>query len=238
MPVRNIDEDITEVWKQVNISQAPSLRSVPSPTLLPQAAHKDFTKGKKIPPALAETEGMAGARSASEKTRLYPSPREEEPKRETKRYAKRLPRPVFINPRAKKKASAISQGMGSPNAENAAEKERVLVRTEAPRPNRATAPRGRGWVIMPTMVARKMARSCHALRATPAGAGINQTRTPVRMDAARGFREAPCHGCGGAAAGPGAEDAEADAWIGVVRTDFRWRRRGKRGKWGLGVKET
>lgn len=92
--------------------------------------------------------------------------------------------------------------------------------------------------MMPTIVARKMARSCHALRATPAGAGMNQTITPVRIDAARGFRAAPCHGCGGASAGPGTDVAEAEARIGVVRREVRWRWRGERGKWGLGVRET
>lgn len=159
-----------------------------------------------------------------------------EPKRETKWYARRLPRPVLMNPRAKKKASAISQGMGSPKAENAAEKVRVLVRTDAPRPINATAPRGRGWVMMPTMVARKIARSCHALRATPAGAGMNQIRTPVRIDAAKGLRAAPCHGCG-AADGAGVEaESETEAWI-VVKREVRWRSRGKKGWRGLGLAE-
>lgn len=115
-----------------------------------------------------------------------------------------------MNPRAKKKARAISHGMGSPKAEKAAEKGRVLVRTEAPRPMRATAPRGRGWVMMPTMVARKMARSCQALRETPAGAGTSQRRTPVAIEAARGFRAAPCHGGLDGAAGTGAAAAPPD----------------------------
>lgn len=49
-----------------------------------------------------------------------------------------------MKPRAKKKARAMSHGIGSPKAENAAVNVRVLVRTEAPNPNRATAPRGSG----------------------------------------------------------------------------------------------
>lgn len=49
-----------------------------------------------------------------------------------------------MKPRAKKKASAMSQGMGSPKAEKAAEKVRVLVSTEAPSPSKATAPSGNG----------------------------------------------------------------------------------------------
>lgn len=101
-----------------------------------------------------------------------------------------------MKPRAKKKARAMSQGMGSPKAEKAAVKVRVFVRTQAPSPIRATAPRGSGWVMMPTMVARKMERSCQALRVTPAGAGTNQRMTPVAIEAIRGWSAAPCHGCG------------------------------------------
>lgn len=99
-----------------------------------------------------------------------------------------------MKPRAKKKARAMSQGIGSPKAEKAAAKVSVLVRTEAPRPSKATAPRGKGWVMMPTMVARKIARSCHAFLVTPAGVGTNQRITPVAMDASKGFMAAPCHG--------------------------------------------
>lgn len=99
-----------------------------------------------------------------------------------------------MKPRAKKNARAMSQGIGSPKAENAAANVRVLVSTEAPRPKRATAPRGSGWVMIPTIVARKMARSCQASRETPDGTGTNQRITPVAMDAKSGFIAAPCHG--------------------------------------------
>jgi len=68
--VKNIEEEITEVWKQVSINHEPRRCSVPSPTLLPQATQRDFTNGRKIPPARAETEGIAGAKRASLKTRL------------------------------------------------------------------------------------------------------------------------------------------------------------------------
>ncbi len=84
--------------------------------------------------------------------------------------------------------------MGSPKAEKAAAKVRVLVRTEAPSPSKATAPRGRGCVIIPTMVARKIASSCHALRVTPEGTGTNQSIIPVAIDASNGLIAAPCHG--------------------------------------------
>jgi len=99
-----------------------------------------------------------------------------------------------MNPLAKKKARAMSQGIGSPKPENAAANGRVLVRTETPKPNIATAPRGNGWVIMPTIVPKKIASNCHALRFTPAGTGVNQSITPVAMEANRGFIAAPCHG--------------------------------------------
>lgn len=42
-------------------------------------------------------------------------------------------------------------------AEKASAKESVLVSMDTPRPNMATAPRGRGVVMMPTMVPAKMA---------------------------------------------------------------------------------
>jgi len=121
----------------------------------------------------------------------------------------------LINPRAKKKASAINQGIGSPNAENAAEKVRVFVRTEAPKPIKATAPSGKGCVMIPTIVARKIASSCHAGFVTPAGTGTNQRMTPVAMDASKGFMAAPFHGGEAGVIDVGAGDgdaADADAF--------------------------
>ena len=49
-----------------------------------------------------------------------------------------------MNLQAKKKASAMSHGIGSPKAENAMANVSVLVSTEAPRSSRATAPRETG----------------------------------------------------------------------------------------------
>lgn len=100
----------------------------------------------------------------------------------------------MMKPLAKKKAKAISHGMGSPKAEKAAAKVRVLVKTQAPKPIKATAPRGRGWVMIPTMVARKIESNCQAFLVTPAGVGINQRIIPVAMEANSGFMAAPCHG--------------------------------------------
>lgn len=131
-----------------------------------------------------------------------------------------------MNPRAKKKARAMSHGIGSPKAEKAAEKVRVLVRTEAPRPMSATAPSGSGWVMIPTIVARKMASSCHALRETPLGTGTNQRITPVAMEARSGLIAAPCHGAGAGTAGDG-EAAEAEEET-LTKADL-WER--ERGTW-------
>lgn len=116
-----------------------------------------------------------------------------------------------MNPRAKKKARAMSQGMGSPKAEKAAENVNVLVKTEAPRPSRATAPRGSGWAMIPTMVARKMASNCHAFLETPDGTGTNHRINPVAIEAIKGFSAAPCHGCCGFCSGAGATAAPAEA---------------------------
>ncbi|WCJ36894.1 hypothetical protein M5689_018066 [Euphorbia peplus] len=60
--------------------------------------------------------------------------------------------------------------------------------------------------MIPTIVARKIASSCHAGFVTPAGTGTNQRMTPVAIEASNGFIAAPCHGCGGVAAG--AEDTD------------------------------
>lgn len=123
-----------------------------------------------------------------------------------------------MNPRAKKKARAISHGIGSPKAEKAAENVRVLVRTDAPSPISATAPSGSGWVMIPTIVARNIASSCQAFLETPAGTGTNQRMTPVAMEARRGAMAAPCRGVGGGGetAAPGA-DADAAALTARLR---------------------
>ena len=55
--------------------------------------------------------------------------------------------------------------------------------------------------MMPTMVERKMASSCHALRGTPDGVGMNQMSTPVAMEISNGVMAAPCSG-GGAGVRP------------------------------------
>ncbi|KAE8056280.1 hypothetical protein FH972_013066 [Carpinus fangiana] len=81
----------------------------------------------------------------------------------------------------KKKASAMSQGIGSPKAEKAAVKVSVLVSTNAPKPIKATTPRGKGCVMISTMVARKMASNCHALHDTPDGIGMNKRITPSQL---------------------------------------------------------
>jgi hypothetical protein len=44
-------------------------------------------------------------------------------------------------------------------------------------PNKAIAPMGNGFVMMPTMVATKIANRCQARGWTPVGGGINQRIT-------------------------------------------------------------
>lgn len=139
--------------------------------------------------------------------------------------------------------------MGSAKAENAAEKVRVLVRTEAPKPSKATAPSGKGCVMMPTIVARKIARSCQAGLETPEGTGTNQRMTPVAMEASNGFIAAPCHGCGAGVIEEGDGDADADALtvntfkllqrfgrtlVGDLMENFGTRERRRRRRFGFG----
>jgi hypothetical protein len=99
-----------------------------------------------------------------------------------------------MKPLAKKNARQINRGIGSPNPENAATKDRVFVRTETPKPKIATAPSGNGCVMIPTIVPKKIASNCHACLDTPSGVGTNQRITPVAIDAKSGFIAAPCHG--------------------------------------------
>ncbi len=54
------------------------------------------------------TDGMAGARRASAKTKLYVRPRVVLPKTDTMAKAMRLPRPDLMNPPDSQKAIAIS----------------------------------------------------------------------------------------------------------------------------------
>ena len=108
--VMNMPEVMVEVWKTVVITYAPIFFSVPLSGSEPHATQSALVRGRKIPPARAAREGMAGARSASEKTREYVRPRVDLPKMDTMMYAMRLPRPVLMKPRARKNARAISQG--------------------------------------------------------------------------------------------------------------------------------
>lgn len=83
-----------------------------------------------------------------------------------------------------------------------------------------------------------MARSCQALRETPEGAGTSQRMTPVAIEAARGFKAAPCQGAGAAA---GAAEAEAEARTTGIRERRPWLEVGVnpagKGLWGADGKE-
>lgn len=71
-------------------------------------------------------------------------------------------------------------------------------------------------MMIPTMVARKIASNCHALRVTPSGTGTNHRIKPVAIDAIRGLMAAPCHGTGAGATGG---DGEAAAEEALTRVD-------------------
>ena len=87
--------------------------------------------------------------------------------------------------------SSISYGISLANALKACEKVKVLVIMVAPRPRIATAPRGSGLVMIPTMVPKKIASKCHASPLTPAGDGKNQTAAASPTDIPRFFMSAP-----------------------------------------------
>ena len=59
-------------------------------------------------------------------------------------------------------------GISLEKALNAAPKGSTLVSMVAPRPSMATAPKGSGCVMMPTIVDRNIASKCHACAVTPA----------------------------------------------------------------------
>ncbi len=64
----NMAEETVVVWKQVSMRKAPSFLAVPFSGSEPQARHRALARGKKIPPARAATEGMAGESRASAAT--------------------------------------------------------------------------------------------------------------------------------------------------------------------------
>lgn len=58
-------------------------------------------------------------------------------------------------------------------------------------PIMATAPSGKGLVMIPTIVPRKMARRCHAFSVTPDGGGMSHTMAASATDIPRFFMSAP-----------------------------------------------
>jgi hypothetical protein len=67
--VMNIPEVTVEVWNTVVMTYAPIFFSVPFSGSEPHATQSALVRGKKMPPARAAREGMAGASRASENTR-------------------------------------------------------------------------------------------------------------------------------------------------------------------------
>ena len=106
-------------------------------------------------------------------------------------YAMRLPKPVLMNPRARKNASAINHGISLENAENAAENGNKPVVMLTPSPIIATAPSGSGFVMIPTIVATKTASKFHACVVTPAGAGLRSKINPDKIEYPSGLSFAP-----------------------------------------------
>ena len=84
-----------------------------------------------------------------------------------------------MNPRETKNAITISHITRSPKPLTDCSTVSVPVRLVAVSPNTATTPIGNGLVMMPTMVAMKMASRCQAWISTPSGGGVNHTTTPT-----------------------------------------------------------
>lgn len=82
-------------------------------------------------------------------------------------------------------------GISLENALKACAKVRVLVNMVAASPIMATAPRGSGLVMIPTIVPRKIARRCHAFNVTPEGGGMNHTMAASATDIPKFFMSAP-----------------------------------------------
>ena len=66
--VMNIADDTHVVWKHVFMTYAPIFFCVPLSGSEPHARHSALASGKKMPPARAATDGIAGESSASPNT--------------------------------------------------------------------------------------------------------------------------------------------------------------------------
>mmetsp|Transcript_45100 Transcript_45100/g.134648 ORF Transcript_45100/g.134648 Transcript_45100/m.134648 type:complete len:244 (-) Transcript_45100:312-1043(-) len=191
MAVMNMEEDTVVVWKQVSIRNEPIFLAVPFSGSEPHARHSALANGKKMPPARAATDGMAGESSASAMTSEYVRPSVVLPNALTMAYAMRLPRPDLMKPPARKYAIAMSHGISVANAEKASANVRTLVIIAAPSPRNATAPSGSGVVMIPTMVPVKSDSRCQALSDTPAGGGMNHMMVAMATQMPRFFMSAP-----------------------------------------------
>src|ERR1700722_1879913 len=95
----------------------------------------------------------------------------------------RLPKPVLMKPREIKNATTMSQMVLFPKPLSAWLIVSVLVSAVASIPNKAIAGMGNGFVIIPTMVATKIANKCQARGWTPDGGGISQMTTASKSTA-------------------------------------------------------
>ena len=137
--------------------------------------------------------GIAGAISASLRVNPYDKPNVLFPNHLIKYVAIRSPKPVFTNPRAKKKEITINQITSLVKAPNAVENGSVLVTIVVVRPRNAQAPPGRGVNTRPAIVERKIASNCQAWAETSGGLGTkNRTIRPMETVITRGMILAPC----------------------------------------------
>mmetsp|Transcript_32861 Transcript_32861/g.72587 ORF Transcript_32861/g.72587 Transcript_32861/m.72587 type:complete len:217 (+) Transcript_32861:1810-2460(+) len=180
--VRKSEEEWIPVWNWDWVRKLPIFLRESSPALLPAADDNDLMMGMKIPPARAEVEGMAGARTHSATLRPRVRPSVLLPMAWTKMFAMRSPSPVFSKPLAKKNETTMSQMTSLVMAEKACAKVRVLVTRVTVTAMKAQAPTGRGSRINPKIVDAKMASNDQPCSEMPAGMGIkNRIASPTAI---------------------------------------------------------
>ncbi len=94
----------------------------------------------------------------------------------------RAPMPVLMNPLATKNAKTINQTTRSLKPLKASSKLNVLLRRMMQSAVKAIAPIGMALIIIPKIVAIKMAKRCHPCSVAPEGIGRFQTNKPRRSD--------------------------------------------------------
>mmetsp|Transcript_35697 Transcript_35697/g.43048 ORF Transcript_35697/g.43048 Transcript_35697/m.43048 type:complete len:252 (+) Transcript_35697:1462-2217(+) len=148
--------------------------------------------GTNTPPARAVVEGIAGQIAISAAWRPYARERVFFPKSLTKKRARRSPKPVLTNARAKKVATTMSQITSLVRAAKAFPKLRVPVRIVKVTDRNAQAPTGRGLSTKPVTVLKKMASKDQAWAVRVAGQGTkNLVTRPTAMEITAGTIATP-----------------------------------------------